>query len=172
MLTGLRHIYHSIFMIRYEPERDKISELFFCPKISRNIKSSRPAYQMKVNIRLVLQKFIFQMQLLSFLGFEYISSIMVNGITQRTLTCCIPSKMAQNRCLGGTLNPKLKRLHPIRPKTIRPKKAHSTEKKVEQKVLLIAKQTVPTLPLTQTDYCNDLHGFKIDYFMLWLLKLA
>ena len=112
-----------------------------------------------------------------FLGFEYISSIMVNGITQRTLTCCIPSKMAQNRCLGGTLNPKLKRLHPIRPKTIRPKpirpkKAHSTEKKVEQKVLLIAKQTVPTLPLTQTDYCNDLHGFKIDYFMLWLLKLA
>ena len=29
-----------------------------------------------------------------FLGFEYILSIMVNGITQRTLTCCIPSKMA------------------------------------------------------------------------------
>ena len=85
------------------------------------------------------------------------------------------------------------RRNSIRPKTIRPKKAHSTEahstedhstekgpfdrrpidrKKVEENLLLIAKQPIPTLPLTLTGYCDDLHVFRPDSLILWSLKSA
>ena len=102
-----------------------------------------------------------------------ITKTMRNIQTPIFLSCVIYQKLRLARLILMQRGLRMiLRLHPIRPKKGPFDRRPIDRKKVEENLLLIAKQTIPTLPLTLTGYCDDLHGFKPDSLKLWLLKLA